>query len=273
VDVGPRAARYTERVAPFTWAILRPREDADALAASLGARGVRAHATPAIERTPLAWPSHSDECDLVLLTSAFAASLVAQRAVLRSRAVCGATRPATASAARALGLEVAFEADGGAAELGQACAQWLAERTGDGAAPRVLYPTSDAGADQPEQAALVAAVTGAGAQLVRFVAYSTKPSPQLAHDLLALPLSGAASDAHAAKLAVVIASPSAVDALAAVKHPPVHIALCVGGSTERAWHEHGLEGERILAPRGRPLVDVIAELDSHVENGDTKESA
>lgn len=239
------------------WIILRPRDEADALVAALRARGLEAHATPAIETHPLPIPPDVEHAIasaqaagrlvLVLLTSARAAELVATTPLLCGQPLA-ALVPTTAEAARARGLTLDVTTAGGFLDLARESVAWLRARVRTGRA-LVVHPTSDAGLARADNAALEQTCAPV-ADLLRFPLYETRPDPGLAGALGALDLDAAR---------YVVTSPTTVDALAGVPHPRAQAVLCRGASTVGAWRARFPAGPTpTLIPRDVSLEDAIA---------------
>jgi uroporphyrinogen-III synthase len=231
------------------WVITREAADAAPLLDALAARGVPAIAVPAIERNALPWPAELDAAAtpgaLVFCTSAYAAELAVDALGPRTSGLrFAATAPATARVLRDRDLDVVVEAQGGSAELARAV---VAARVSD----VVVYPTSDAGLQQPEQAEAVE-ILSSTCRVVRAPAYRTRPAPGFARTL------GDVVDRATGRWRIVLFSPSAaralVDALAHVSRPP-DVVVSVGASTARA-----LPFPSTLAPRGADLIDFVCSL-------------
>lgn len=212
------------------WLITRPSPEAESDADALRARGVTAEPFPALIRRPLPWtqPALSD---LLLLTSAsvlepVATAIAAWSAPPRIMAL----GPVTAARARALGLPVDLEVQGGVSALVDAV---IAELGPERPARSALLPTSDQGAQSPEQRAALGRLER---HLHVHVApvIAVRPHPDLAARIGALP-----SPAR-----WVFASPSAVEAVFSAGPPATARAvICHGASTEAAYR---------LAARGWP---------------------
>jgi uroporphyrinogen-III synthase len=231
----------------WTWYVTREPDDAAPLLSALHAAGVQAAALPCITRRALPWPaslSPSTETPTWLFcTSAFCASLVVPRfdawsVATHRRLFVAAVSPTTEAIFSAAGVPVHARATDGAGGLAEAV---LAAVSSSGVAPpvRVLYPTSDAGTDAPEQARACERLSRVGV-VHREIVYQTRPVAGLAEAWA----SAAARGPHA----LCLFSPSAAEAyldawaerraLWPVSHHAAdgpRAALCVGGSTARAW--------------------------------------
>ncbi len=250
------------------WYIARDPEAAAPVVAALAARGVPAAALPCTSREVLPWPealvARPDSCNILFCTSPFAARLVISQWPGETRetgdvVVTAAVAPVTAATLESAGLPVTIRAGGGARGLAEAVVAWIAERrSAEGCsargAPRVLYPTSQIGLISAEQRAAVSQMRRV-ATVIRGVAYATRARSGLAAIL---------RDALPQSAGVVFYSPSAVSAfLRALGEssdgfaPRAWKAICVGGSTARAW-DRGRSPGRPRALRLDPGADVAA---------------
>jgi uroporphyrinogen-III synthase len=200
------ATRLGEEV---KWVLTRTAEEGRALADELGCELL-----PCIERVALPWPPWP-KAAVVFVTS----KAVAQRLISEPRPQglrIAAVAPATRAVLEAAGLGVDISATGGAVALAEAV-----QRAGP---TDTFYPTSDAGVEQPEQAAAVAVLESLG-QVHRHVVYEVRAPKGLADQLRALGPRG-----------FIFFSPSAVAHVAAAGVVPQGV-VCVGASTVRAAKE------------------------------------
>ncbi len=206
------------------WVVTRAQPDADDDVAALRAIGVPAVAVPCIERVALPWPQWNPPGPrVVLVTSVFGAKALVKAwpTLAEPRPKVAAMAPSTAARLEAAGIPVELRAEGGVVALAQALRAW--HRGGPLA---VLYATSDAGAQQAEQAQALA-VMSLFATVERIAVYSTRAPAGLDVALGALPAPGA----------FIFMSPSAVEnALACLPAPPVKVA-CIGQSTYRRFKQ------------------------------------
>lgn len=242
--------------AELRWVVTREAPDGRDLVEALRARGLHAVAISAIERTPLPWPRAlvgAHPRSIWFLTSPYAARLMRAQG-LPADARIAALAPATARFLNEQGHRCMLTATGGAVALARALVEHPlgdadVERTGEGGQgeiPVVLYPTSDAGLAQQEQADAVS-VLEKRFSVVRSAVYCTRTAPRFAAELAALPGRG---------LCVVVHSPSAARALAdavAVTGLRLHDVVAVGTSTAAA-----LPFPARLLPSGADLVEFIA---------------
>ena len=226
---------------------------------ALRSRGARARALPCIAREALPWPDdlapvHDGGATIVLCTSPYTAGQVIARWPALSAVAagaplsCAATAPTTARLLEDAGLPVSIRAQGGVVALARA----IAETTGGGQRPLVLYPTSDLGEESDEHAQALAMLAPC-ADVMGGVVYSTRPAAEL---------DGAVRDLER-DAALLFFSPSAVTALVAAT-ARAGIALpatvvCVGGSTARAF-ERAAHRAATLAPRDADVADFVCSL-------------
>jgi uroporphyrinogen-III synthase len=200
------------------WVLTRAADEGRALAEALGLERV-----PCIERVPLPWPGWP--APLVFVTS----KAVAQRLINEPRPQnlrVAAVAPATKALLEGGGVKVDVSATGGALALAEAV-----KREGP---TDVFYPTSDAGVDQPEQAAAVAVLEQLG-RVHRHVVYEVRAPSGLAERLRAVGSAG-----------FIFFSPSAVEHVAATGVLPLKV-VCVGASTARAAREQSSWPEPVVA--------------------------
>lgn len=195
-----------------TWVITRAQPDADADASALRAAGFEAVAVPCIERVALPWPAWppTGRPRVVFVTSPFAGRQLVQAWPLD--ATVAALAPITSAKLREAGVPVAIEAEGGVVALARA----LEARGGP---VDVLYPTSDVGLQQEEQAEALK-ILSTFAQVTRAAVYATRRP-----DGLQLP-KGAR---------YVFMSPSAVENALAGGDLSAEAVACIGQSTVRAF--------------------------------------
>ena len=234
------------------WLVTREAHDGLPLVQALQARGLSAVCAPAIRREPLPWPAVLDEAAgsargpvWLFLTSPLAARLALEHlghlehagSALRFASLSPHTLAVVVAAAR----NVDVAAEGGATALARACAA-------AGVSGTVLYPTSDAGLLQDEQA-LALEVLSRTATVVRAPVYTTRDEPHLEDQLRSL----------SAPYRAVLFSPSAARALQrAVERtgaPSPVLVVAVGRSTARAW-----PSAATLAPAGVDIVDFLCSL-------------
>jgi uroporphyrinogen-III synthase len=193
------------------WVLTRTEEEGRALADALGMTLV-----PCIERVPLPWPALPPG-GLVFVT----ARAVAQRLISEARPQnlrVAAVEPSTKGLLESAGVRVEVSAAGGALALAEAVKRWVSTPLD------IVYPTSDAGVDQPEQAAALRVLESVG-RVHRHVVYEVRAPAGLTERLRALGPRG-----------FVFYSPSAVAHVAATGVVPQAV-VCVGGSTARAASE------------------------------------
>jgi uroporphyrinogen-III synthase len=194
------------------WVLTRTVEEGRALADELGALLI-----PCIERVALPWPAWPSGALVFVTSKAVAQQLISQARPQNLR--IAAVAPATKALLEGAGVHVDISAPGGALALAEAV-----KRAGP---TDVFYPTSDAGVDQPEQAAAMKVLESNG-RVHRHVVYEVRAPQGLAGALRA-----------AGEAAFIFYSPSAVAHVAAAGVVPLK-AVCVGASTARAASEqHG----------------------------------
>lgn len=241
---------------PACWVITREADDGRSLVDQLVVRGADARLLPCIERNARPWPAEllpaTAGRTVVFVTSAFAARLVVDhgaRARWSEHVDIAAVVPATADVFARAGLPVVVHAAGGSVALAHAVVDDAAR------APiaRILYPTSDAGLDAPEQAQALALLQTVSPDVRRGAVYGTAPPPDLARDLRRLPR----------PLGAVFFSPSAVDAFVdawgdvAGDGAFVDVcAVCSGASTARAWTARTRRAAVPVVPGGS-IVDAV----------------
>ena len=233
------------------WVITRERDDAKLVVDGLRARGLDALCIPGIARTPLPWPASLDlPTGLFFLTSPFAARLTMARIGTRARDYrFAATAPATFEVVHRAGVEPTVHAPGGSGQLARAVLD------ADIRGTPVLYPTSTAGLEQPEQARAVQTLASVGV-VCRAAVYETAASPDLDFELRGL---------RGAPYCAAFFSPSAVEAYAgAVSRgaPPPIFSVCIGESTLRAYDDARIAAAptATLIPRHVDVVEFIADV-------------
>ncbi len=202
---------------PVRWVLTRELDDAKPLAEQLGLEVV-----PCIERVDLPWPPWP-RSPLVFVTSAAVA-----RRLLSLTAPPGTRFAALKPATAALLRHATVTAEGGAVALAEAVKAWAPA----GTPLQILYPTSDKGLEQPEQAEAVRILETVGT-VHRHAVYATRAPPGLA----------AALARHRGD-GFVFFSPSAVENFRAAGGEASRV-VCVGASTLRAWG--GAPPEPLLA--------------------------
>jgi len=194
------------------WVLTRTADEGRALAQQLGCLLI-----PCIERVERPWPPWPEGALVFVTARAVAQRLISEQRPQNLRVA--AVAPVTRSVLEGAGVPVEISATGGALALAEAV-----KRAGP---TDVFYPTSDAGVDQPEQAAAMKVLESNG-RVHRFVVYEVRAPQGLAEQLRA------AGDAG-----YIFYSPSAVAHVAAAGVVPLK-AVCVGASTARAAREqHG----------------------------------
>jgi uroporphyrinogen-III synthase len=188
------------------WILTRTVDEGRPLAESLGAELI-----PAIERVELPWPGWP--APLVFVTSKAVAQRVITQKDRPQNLRVAAVAPATKALLESGGVPVHISAIGGALALAEAVQKHGPTDT--------FYPTSDAGVDQPEQAAAVGVLEKLG-RVHRHVVYEVRAPSGLADQLRAAGPAG-----------FIFFSPSAVEHVAAAGVVPLK-AVCVGASTARA---------------------------------------
>jgi uroporphyrinogen III methyltransferase/synthase len=243
--------------------VTRPREAARATAQGLRRRGAAAVCVPLIAFEPPLDPGPLEralgslgEWDWLVFTSATAVRETAQRmralgaGALPSSLRVACVGPATAAAARALGLPVHVEPEERSlpAELAAALV-----RVGLAAGARVLFPAAERAREE-----LPAALDRAGARTSAVAAYRTVLPADAAPALRKAV--GEGIDA------VLLASPSAVEHLARILGEPGLLELagravlaCIGPTTARALGERGIEPAVVSARQtGEDLIEALA---------------
>jgi len=214
------------------WVLTRAQPDADADAAALRAVGITARAVACIERVALGWPDWrtAAQRQVVLISSPFSATQLAQAwpTLPTPRPTVAAMAPLTALKLQEQGIPVEIRAEGGVVALATALQAWHQQHPGSLA---VLYPTSDAGARQPEQEQALALLRSF-ATVDRVPVYATRAPAGLDAALAALEPG----------LGYVFMSPSAVEnALASFSRREQTLfaaaVACIGQSTHRRFLE------------------------------------
>ncbi|MDF1502402.1 uroporphyrinogen-III synthase [Roseisolibacter sp. H3M3-2] len=235
-------------------AVTRPRERMAGLVAALEALGAEVLAAPAVEiAPPESWAALDDALarvatfDWVALTSVAAVEAVADRLgrTLPYGVRVAAVGAATARAARErLGRVDLVPATQTADEL--------AEAVPGARGARVLFPAADRARD-----ALPAVLKARGALVERVVAYRTLPASP---DALT---AAAPADAAGTLDAVVLASPSAAQAVARacgapLREPRGPRIVCIGPATAQACAQLGLAVSAVAAsPSDDALVGAL----------------
>jgi uroporphyrinogen-III synthase len=261
--------RWSRAVAPATvhvvvdarrpcWVVTRTADDGASLVDELRARGLVARALPCIAREALSWPStlspSSSGRTVVVCTSAFAARCVLEHArdagwMLDGTGVqLAALSPSTAAVVSHAGIAPQIVCTGGSEALASA----IVDDAARAPIARVLYPTSDAGLDMPEQARALARLAVVCDDVRRAAVYTTRPPADLRAAVAALP----------ARIGLVFFSPSAVDAfvdVAAAEQVRDARVVCTGASTLRAWRARTTTPAELVRD-GDDVVDTLLTL-------------
>jgi uroporphyrinogen-III synthase len=199
--------------AAMRWVLTRTKDEGGALAQRLGCT-----LEPCVERIELAWPEWPSWplASLVFITSKTAAERLAREWEKRPvGTTVAAVAPSTNAVLVSHGIRAVVTAEGGSVALAQAV-------KAAGVKPvSILYPTSDAGERQPEQATAIALLQQL-APVHRRLIYSVRAPEGLDQRLAALGPSG-----------FIFYSPSAVEHVAEASVVPL-ATLCIGASTLRA---------------------------------------
>lgn len=230
-----------------TWVVTREASEGQPLVDALKQRGHEAVCVPAIRREPLPWPDRLTPAhgDIVFLTSPYAAKLALTHLRIPGLTLrWAAVAPATVGALAGTGVDVVVATHGGAVALAEAC-------VAAGLRGRVLYPTSDAGLTQDEQAHALD-VLSRECTVDRAAVYTTIDDPHLDDNLRLVQ--------GRVRFHAVLFSPSAARALHAslVRTGVSGLAhvVTVGASTARAW-----PAQSIPAPAGVDIVDFVCSLE------------